>query len=98
MQDVHDEKERRQDGDERETRRGDGMVTRGRGEERRRDGDKRERRREETGWRREGEENFIPIDKDIFNPLSMFHCRMYMTRRRGDRMVTRGRREEETGC
>ena len=52
------------------------MLTRGRGEERGWDVDERERRREETGWRR-GEENFIPIDKDIFNPLSMFHCRTH---------------------
>ena len=40
------------------------------------DGDERERRREEIGWQREGKENFIPLDKDIFNPLSL-HCRIH---------------------
>ena len=40
------------------------------------DVDERERRREEIGWQREGEENLIPIDKDIFNPLSLY-CRTH---------------------
>ena len=34
------------------------------------------RGRRGDGWQREGEENFIPIDKDIFNPLSL-HCRTH---------------------
>ena len=49
------------------------------------DGDERERR-EEIGWQREGEENFIPSDKDIFNPLSL-HCRTHAWD--GDERVTR---------
>ena len=66
------------------------MATRGR----------EERRREEIGWQREGEENLIPIDKDIFNPLSL-HCRTHTRdsdergdERRGDRMVTRRRGDD----
>ena len=51
------------------------MVTRG-------------RRGEEIGWQREGEENFIPIDKDIFNPLFLCfiagHTHGTVTRGRGD--------------
>ena len=51
--------------------RGDRMATRGRREERRQDVDEgEERRREEIGW--QGEENLIPIDKDI-----LFHCRTH---------------------
>ena len=71
------------------------MVTRGR-----RDGDERETRRRGDGMvtrgRGEGEGNFIPIDKDLFNPLSMFHCRTHTwdgDEKRGDRMVTRRRRD-----
>ena len=51
-----------QDCDQREMRRGEER----RGEERR--GEERrgeERRGEEIGWQQEGEENFIPIDKDL---------------------------------
>ena len=49
-----------------------------------------------TRGRREGE-NFIPIDKDLFNPQSLCsiagHTQDSDERetRRGDRMVTRGR-------
>ena len=57
-----------------------GMVTRG-------------RRGEETGWWREGEENFMPIDKDLFNPQSLCFIAGHT-----HRIVTRGRGEgEETG-
>ena len=69
------------------------MLTRGRGEER--GGEERrgeERRREEIGWQQEGEENLIPIDKDIFNPLSLCSIAGHT-----HRMVTRGRRGEEIG-
>ena len=59
--------------------RGDRMATRGRQEERRRDVDKRERR---------GEESLIPIDKDIFNPLTLCsiagHTHRMVMRGRGD--------------
>ena len=57
------------------------MLTRGRGEERRQDVDKREMRREE---------NLIPIDEDIFNPLSLCsiagHAHGMETRGRGDNL------------
>ena len=67
-----------QEGDE---KRGDRMLTRGRGEERRGEG-------EEIGWQQEGEENLIPIDKDIFNPLFLCsiagHTHRMVMRGRGD--------------
>ena len=52
---------------------------------------------EGTGWQQEGEENFIPIDKDLFNPQSL--CSIARHTQGGDKRMTRGdrmvtRREE----
>ena len=59
-----------------------------------------ERRRDETGWQQEGEENFIPIDKDLLThylyvPLQDTHMgwRREGEEKRGDRMATRRRGE-----
>ena len=71
------------------------MVTRERGEGEERRGEERggeERRGEEIGWQREGEENSIPIDKEIFNPLSLCSIAGHT-----HGTVTRGRRREEIG-
>ena len=72
------------------------------------DVDERGRRGEETGWWRKGEENLIPIDKDLFNPLFLCsiagHTHGMVTRgrrqggdereeKRGDRVGTRRKRE-----
>ena len=68
------------------------MVTRGRREERGQDGDEgeeKERGRDGDERERRGEENFIPIDKDPFNPLSLCSIAGHI-----HGMVTRGRREE----
>ena len=56
------------------------------------DGDKREERRGDRMATRRREENLIPIDKDIFNPLSLCSIAGHT-----HRMVTRGRRGEEIG-
>ena len=81
-----------QDYDQRETRRGEER----RGEERRGE----ERRGDETGWQQEGEENFIPIDKDLLThylyvPLQDTHMgwRREGEEKKGDRMATRRRGE-----
>ena len=58
------------------------------------DGDERERRRKEIGWQREGEENFIPLDKDIFNPLSL-HCRTHAYERERRKEIGWQREGEE---
>ena len=59
-----------------------------------------ERRRDETGWQQEGEENFIPIDKDLLThylyvPLQDTHMgwRREGEEKKGDRMATRRRGE-----
>ena len=89
-----------QDCDQREMRRGEerrgerrgGEERRGeerRGEERRGE-ERRGRRGEETEWQQEGEENLIPIDKDIFNPLSLCFIAGHTYR-----IMTRGRPGEE---
>ena len=52
--------------------------------------------------RQDGNANFIPIDKDLFNPLSMFHCRTHTwngdERERRQDGNKRETRREETGC
>ena len=48
-----------------------------------------------TRGRGEGEGNFIPIDKDLFNPLSMFHCRTHTWD--GDKKERRQDGDEERG-